>query len=352
MSLGCLMIDIAGTSLTDEDRTLLQHPLVGGVILFSRNYETPEQLQQLTTEIHALRQPPLLISVDHEGGRVQRFRKGFTALPSMESLGQLYDNDAKKACRYAEEIGWLLAVELRALGVDFSFTPVLDLELGISGVMKSRAFHAQPDVVAILARALIRGLHQAGMAEVGKHFPGHGSVSVDSHHSLPIDERSFADIELEDLIPFERLVNNGIAAIMPAHVVYPKVDSHPAGFSSYWLQTILRQQLRFTGVIFSDDISMGGATVAGDAVARTRSALKAGCDMVLICNDRPAVKSVIEAIKHYQAPASQARLIRLHGKNTYSWDTLKNDTRWIAAQNICASLIHDPELELGDDELH
>jgi beta-N-acetylhexosaminidase len=245
-----------------------------------------------------------------------------------------------------------LAAELRAVGIDLSFAPVLDLGRGISAVIDDRAFHAHPQIVAKLAHASMRGMRKAGMMAVGKHFPGHGSVVADSHHAVPIDERHFADIQFEDLIPFERLINMGLPAMMPAHVIYPQIDQQPAGFSTHWLQTILRQVLDFQGAIFSDDVSMAAAAVAGDTVARTRQALHAGCDMVLICNDRASVQVVINQLENYYSAASQVRLIRLHGLAAPNWDTLHRDTRWLQAERLCRELEQMPELNLNDDELY
>ncbi len=329
MSLGPLMIDLETQILSKEERELLQHPLVGGVILFSRHYESPAQISALTTEIHALRQPPLLIAVDQEGGRVQRFREGFVNLPPVAQLGVLYDRNSQQALTLAEQMGWLMAAELRAVGVDFSFAPVLDLGRGISTVIGDRAFHAEPEIVAELAHAMMKGMRQAGMMAVGKHFPGHGSVAPDSHIALPIDERKFEDIQFEDLLPFERMIHYGLAAIMPAHVIYPKVDMQPAGFSSRWIQDILRKTYEFEGVIFSDDITMAGAAVVGDHLARTQQALQAGCDMVLICNDQTAAIQVIDNLGEYHSPTSQVRLMRLHGQSAINWENLHAGKKWL-----------------------
>src|SRR3954471_12927508 len=245
ISHGPVMLDVIGTTLTDDDRRRLAHPLVGGVILFARNYESPEQLDQLTADIHAVRQPPLLIGVDHEGGRVQRFREGFTVLPAMRELGAAWDADPKAARKLAECVGYVLARELRAHGVDLSFTPVLDVDHGNSSVIGDRAFHSQPRAISELALGLIHGLNEGGMSSVGKHFPGHGHVRADSHHEIPVDERSYAAIEASDLIPFRRLIEGGLGGIMPAHVIYPSVDNQPAGFSQIWLKHVLRTQLGF-----------------------------------------------------------------------------------------------------------
>ncbi|MCK5718108.1 MAG: beta-N-acetylhexosaminidase [Thiomargarita sp.] len=327
MSVGPLMIDIEGCTLSHEDRDILQHPLVGGVILFTRNYESIEQLTRLTTDIHALRQPSLLIAVDHEGGRVQRFRQHFVHLPPCAKLGELYDSHSQQALTLSEQMGWLMGAELRSVGIDFSFAPILDLGGGLSTVIGDRAFHAKPEVVAELARAMMVGMHQAGMIAVGKHFPGHGTVAADSHIDVPVDERHFVDLQFKDLLPFERMIHYGLSAIMPAHVIYPQIDTQPAVFSEHWLQGILRQKLNFQGVIFSDDLSMAGAAVMGDALARMRQALQAGCDMVLVCNHREDVIYILDHFGKYNLPRSQARLIRLHRRAVPNWDNLQ-DTDW------------------------
>ncbi len=315
MAIGPVMLDIAGITLTAEDEARLRHPLVGGVILFSRNYQSPHQLTDLTASIHALRSPPLLIAVDHEGGRVQRFRDGFTKIPAMRELGKIWDEYPKRAKHLAQQSGYVLAAELRACGVDFSFTPVLDVDFGSSSVIGDRAFHSEPQAIAELAHSLLIGLKQGGMPSVGKHFPGHGYVRADSHLAIPVDDRSYTDIELCDLIPFRQLVNYGLTAVMPAHVIYPKVDQHPAGFSSIWLKTILRGELGFEGCIFSDDLSMEGAAVAGGIVQRAEAALNAGCDMVLVCN-QPALADELLAGLQWDMPAtSKARLAQMHGRH-------------------------------------
>jgi beta-N-acetylhexosaminidase len=325
------MLDLEGLELTAPDRERLSHPLVGGVILFSRNYESPEQLERLVTDIHAQRHPKLLVAVDHEGGRVQRFRSQFTKLPPMRPIGALYDKHPKEAKRVAHQAGWVMAKELRAVGVDFSFAPVLDLDKGMSEVIGDRAFHSNAEIVAELASDFVRGMHQAGMAATGKHFPGHGNVVADSHAALPVDTREFADILTEDLLPFERLVRAGIEGIMPAHVIYQKVDPRPAGFSPYWLQTVLRSRLGFQGVIFSDDLSMEGAKSAfapslgsnsplrsppsiPGVVTRAQTALAAGCDMVLVCNDLPSADRLLDGLGPVDNPVSHLRLVRMHGR--------------------------------------
>ena len=330
MSLGPLMVGLSGVSLTAEEREMLQHPLVGAVILFTRNFESATQVKALIDEIHALRQPKLLVAVDHEGGRVQRFREGFTRLPAVRNFGQLYDQDPKRAKRISETAGWLMAVELRAVGVDFSFAPVVDLDYGVSTVIGDRSFHRDPQAVAELTQSYIMGMHRAGMAAPAKHFPGHGAVEVDTHLGIARDERALVDIESEDLIPFERLIHNGLAGVMAAHVIYPKVDDKPAGFSRFWLQQVLRQQLQFQGVIFSDDLLMEGAAVAGDVSERAAAALAAGCDMALVCNDFNAICRTLDHLKHSQFdnPASHLRLARMHGRHSITRDQLHSDPHW------------------------
>ncbi|MBI5897765.1 MAG: beta-N-acetylhexosaminidase [Rhodocyclales bacterium] len=306
LPLGPLMIDVAGLELTDAERQRLAHPLVGGVILFRHNYRDPQQLAALCAAIHGLRSPALPIAIDHEGGRVQRCREGFTRLPPMRRLGERWDKDPAAARRAAAELGYLLAAELRACGVDYSFTPVLDLDWGPSGVIGDRAFHRNPEAVAELAGALIDGLRSAGMGCCGKHFPGHGWVAADSHLAIPVDERSLAEME-PDLTPYRRLRLDGV---MPAHVIYPQVDSRPAGFSPVWLQK-LRKEFGFDGVIFSDDLSMEGAAFAGNMVQRAEAAWAAGCDMLLICNAPDAVAEVLANWKPEPAPERAARIARI-----------------------------------------
>ena len=349
MSLGPIMLDLRGTTLEQDERDMLKHPLVGGVILFSRNYESLEQIASLIEEVHAQREPRLLIAVDHEGGRVQRFRDGFTRLPANRLIGEQYEQEHARGLVLAEKAGWLMAIELRAIGVDFSFAPVLDLYKGVSQVIGDRAFHRNPEAVAELARHYMDGMKRAGMEAVGKHFPGHGAVREDSHYAVPIDDRRFEDIQMDDLIAFERLIHAGLAAIMPAHVIYPIVDAKPAGFSSVWLKKVLRGQLEFQGTIFSDDISMAGAEVAGDYVERADSALDAGCDMVLVCNNQSAVVEILDKLQHDQDPASQARLIRMHGRHDVTIKQIQNNSEWEKIAHEIVSLDSEPELGLGDD---
>jgi len=303
---GPVMLDVAGIELSSEEQERIAHPLVGGMILFARNYESPEQLSALVGSIRALRDPAPLIAVDHEGGRVQRFRDGFTAIPPMRSLGELWDRDVGAAYGEAQRLGEIVASELGAHGVDFSFAPVLDLDYGASGVIGDRAFHRKPNAVAHLASAFYLGLRAGGAAAVGKHFPGHGFVTADSHFETPQDSRPLAALETDDLVPFAALVRQGIEGIMPAHVVYPAVDAQPAGFSRVWLKDILRRRLGFEGLVFSDDLSMAGAGGAGDIVERAKAAHQAGCDMVLACND-PAGADVLLSRWHCEPSPELAR---------------------------------------------
>ncbi len=335
MALGPVMLDIGGKSLTAEDRELLMHPNVGGVILFSRNYEDRAQVAALVKEIHALREPHLLVAVDQEGGRVQRFREGFSRLPPMGRLGERFDEDPHNAEAGARALGWLLAAELLAVGVDLSFAPVLDLRRDISAVIGDRAFHNDPEAVARLGAALMRGMGQAGMAAIGKHFPGHGSVAPDSHYECPVDPRDLEDILQLDGIPFERLAHQGLPGVMPAHVTYRVVDDVPAGFSSIWLKNILRERFGFGGAVFSDDLAMAGAGAVGGSVERARRALAAGCDMVLVCNDREQAAEVVETLPVEDRPVSAARLMRLHGHPAAGIDReLASIPQWSKARAI------------------
>ncbi|MBG0844626.1 beta-N-acetylhexosaminidase [Pseudomonas chengduensis] len=319
---GSLMMDIAGTWLTAEDRQMLRQPEVGGLIIFARNIESPRQVRELCQSIRALR-PDLLLAVDQEGGRVQRLRQGFLRLPAMRAIA---DND--NAEELAEHCGWLMAAEVLAVGLDLSFAPVLDLDHQRSAVVGSRAFEGDPQRATTLAAAFIRGMHQAGMAATGKHFPGHGWAEADSHVAIPLDERSLDDIRACDMQPFKRLVHE-LDAVMPAHVIYSQVDEHPAGFSRRWLQDILRGELGFEGVIFSDDLSMAGAHVVGDAGKRIEAALAAGCDMGLVCNDRASAELALSALQRLRVTAP-ARLERMRGRG-HATTEYRQAPRWLTA---------------------
>ncbi|WP_303905004.1 beta-N-acetylhexosaminidase [Thiohalomonas denitrificans] len=347
MSLGPVMVDVNGTALELDEREMLRHPAVGGVILFSRNYHDVDQLRALVAEIHAVREPHLLVAVDHEGGRVQRFRSGFTRLPRARRLGDVHERDPSRARRLSQTAGWVMARELRAVGIDFSFAPVLDLERGVSGVIGDRAFHSDPEIVSDLAGAYILGMREAGMAATAKHFPGHGAVIEDSHEAIPVDERRFADIFAEDVLPFERLIRQGLAAVMPAHVIYSRVVPEPAGFSPFWLQEVLRERLGFQGVVFSDDLDMEGASVAGDYPERAKAALGAGCDMAIICNNPPAAARILDGLGENNNPVLHARLARMHGLHPVTLSELHRDPHWRRASEALHALEDDPSLELG-----
>ena len=348
MTLGPVMADIAGQELTADDRLLLSSPIVGGVILFSRNYHSLQQLEKLVKSIQAIKSPRLLLAVDQEGGRVQRFKDGFTILPSMRRFGEIYDADHKMALELARQCGWLMASEVRSTGIDISFAPVLDIDKGVSSVIGDRAFHSDPFVVGKIAQAFIAGMEEAGMQATGKHFPGHGSIAADSHVAMPVDERSLVDIEMDDLRPFHFMVNAGINALMMAHVIYSRVDPQPAGFSSFWMKTMLRDKMHFQGAIFSDDLSMEGAVLAGNYTQRAKIALDAGCDMILVCNNRQAAWEVVNSLQGYFNPASSLRLAHLHGKESVSRETLVSESRWQEAKTLLNKYVDDPSLNLLD----
>lgn len=310
MNLGPVMVDLPGLRLSAADRELLRHPLVGGVILFARNFGSPAQLAALTGEIRRLRSPELLIAVDHEGGRVQRFQEGFTRIPPMRVLGETRGRDPARARSLAEAMGYVIAAELLAHGVDFSFAPVVDVDFGSSSVIGDRAFSDEPAGIAELAGGFIDGLAAGGAAAVAKHFPGHGYVRADSHVAVPVDERELAAIEAADLLPYRELIRRGLGGVMPAHVIYSKVDSRPAGFSPVWLKDVLRGRLGFRGMIFSDDLSMEGASVAGGVVERGAAALAAGCDMVLVCNAPEAAAELLDGLGAVALDHARAGLMR------------------------------------------
>jgi beta-N-acetylhexosaminidase len=340
------MLDIEGVTLTPADRELLREPAVGGIILFTRNYESPDQIADLVAEIRALRSPPLLVAVDHEGGRVQRFRDGFSPIPAMRHLGLEFDNDEHTATGLARQAGWLIASELRAAGIDLCFAPCVDLDWGVSEVIGDRAFHKNAHVVGELAAAFSRGLRSAGMAAVAKHFPGHGAVVADSHLQLPVDRREYGDV-LDDMRPYEKLVGNGqIAGVMLAHVVYREMDDMPAGFSQFWIGRELRLRLGFDGAVFCDDLSMQATSAYGSMRRRTKRALDAGCDMVLICNDRRLAVQAVQALNEYSNPLSLVRLARLHGTGHELRESLRASELWQQANSALARWTERPQLEL------
>jgi beta-N-acetylhexosaminidase len=346
MSLGPLMVDVAGLELTPEDREVLRHPLVGSVILFTRNYEEPEQLATLVAAIRNLRAPPLLVAVDHEGGRVQRFRSGFSVLPPARRIGQEYDLDPKQGLVMARQLAWLLAAELRAIGIDLSFAPCVDLDYGVSEIIGDRAYHSDAQVVSRLALAAVTGMREAGMAATAKHFPGHGAVVADSHLALPVDRRELADLA-PDLTPYRRLIPNNLAAVMMAHVLFPAVDSVPASFSRRWVGDILRGELDFRGVVFADDLTMEGASAMGGVVERAEAALAAGCDVLPVCNRRESVIALLDGLKTQPGPASQMRVLRMRGKDAPGRADLPASQLWRQARECLARCDRPPELTLG-----
>ncbi|HEY6482340.1 MAG TPA: beta-N-acetylhexosaminidase [Steroidobacteraceae bacterium] len=345
MSLGPLMIDLHGTTITSEEDELLRHPLVGGVILFTRNYADPEQLTGLVSAIHAVRTPPLIVAVDHEGGRVQRFRTGFSVLPPARRIGHEFDLDPRAGLELSRRMGWLMAAELRSHGIDLSFAPCVDLDYGLSEVIGDRAFHSRADVVGQLAVAYMHGMRDAGMAATAKHFPAHGAVVADSHQSLPVDRRALADLS-EDLSVYRRLIANSLPAIMAAHVLFPAVDAAPASLSGRWIRDVLRGELGFQGVVFSDDLSMGGAAAAGDIVTRARQALAAGCDMLPVCNRRESVLALLDRLDFEPEPASRMRLVRMHGRDGVAPQALKSLGDWRRSRELLARCTAAPPLNL------
>lgn len=346
MTLGPLMVDLEGSTISEIEKELLLQPEVGGIILFSRNFESVEQITALVEEVHALRSPRLLVSVDHEGGRVQRFHDGFSRIPAAAIYARVAKENIDQARQHAENAGWLMAAELRACGIDFSFAPVLDLAHGLSGVIGDRAFHGKPETVATLAYAFMHGMNKAGMQAVGKHFPGHGGVVEDSHVAMPVDERSLDELLRSDIIPFQYMIENKLAAIMPAHVIYKNVDERPAGYSSFWINEILRHRLGFQGVVFSDDLSMEAACVAGGFGERAEAALNAGCDMALVCNHLDGAIEAANYIKGYSDPTSQLRLVRMHGTHDITWAELKENDHWQQTSAQIIALNDSPELEM------
>ena len=328
MPIGPLMLDLEGTQLTAEEKEILNHPMVGGLIFFTRNYESAEQIIELTRSIREIVGDDFLISVDHEGGRVQRFRPEFTELPAIASLGKLYQKNQGEALLLARKAGWLMAAEVRAVGIDFSFAPVLDLDYGVSQVIGDRAFHRDPTIVAKLAEAYIKGMRDTGMSSTGKHFPGHGAVEVDSHLGIPIDTRSHEEIWADDILPFAKLIKVGMDAVMPAHIIYENIDKNPAGFSPYWLQEVLRKELKFEGVIFSDDLTMEGASFAGGYTERAEAALTAGCDMILACNNRAGAIEILDHLNFQPKSDSAQRLLRMKAEPFVNRSALLDQNKW------------------------
>jgi beta-N-acetylhexosaminidase len=328
--IGPIMLDVAGLTLTAHEKEVINHPNTGAVIFFARNYQDPEQITQLVKEIRQARKGEILVAVDQEGGRVQRFQNGFTRLPP--------------ACCYAdapeltETAGWLMAAELLAVGVDFSFAPVLDVDCGISQVIGNRSFSVECTTATALASAFRKGMNKAGMAATGKHFPGHGAVAVDSHHETPIDERDLETIRSKDLMPFKALIAEGLEAIMPAHVVFKNIDPNPAGFSRFWIQQILRQELNFKGVVFSDDLSMEGAAFAGDHADRAKAAQEAGCDMLLVCNNPAAAEKVLDALPISTNRLREERLIKMRGRPTMNREQLLSGPKWQESSRLIQEL--------------
>jgi len=323
--IGPVMLDVEGLTLAQHEQEKINHPNTGAVILFSRNYQSPEQVTALINSIRAARDGDILIAVDQEGGRVQRFQNGFTRLPPVANYA--------RAPELAESAGWLMAAELLAVGVDFSFAPVLDIDCGVSDIIGNRSFAADAELATNLASLFRKGMNAAGMAATGKHFPGHGAVALDSHLTLPIDERDLESIRAKDLLPFKQLIKEGLEAIMPAHVVYPNIDPNPAGFSPFWIQQILRQELNFKGTVFSDDLSMAGAASAGDFPERARRAQQAGCDMLLVCNNPAAAEQVLESLPITQDLIREQRLKRMQGQPEKS-QIHKNTEKWLQISNL------------------
>jgi len=336
MAPGPLMLDLEGTSLSDDERDLLLQSPIGGVIFFARNISSKEQFIALTAEVSALR-PELLLAIDQEGGRVQRLREGYTILPPMQVLGNLLVEDSQRGAELLRNTGWLLAVEMIASGLDFSFAPVLDLDSSHCEVIANRSFSLDPGIASAAAGYFIEGMAEAGMAATGKHFPGHGGVTADSHLEIPYDSRSLEQLQDRDLLPFKAL-SHKLQGIMPAHIVFPEVDDKAVGFSSYWLQNILRQELAFDGVIFSDDLSMKGADQMGSYAEKADAALRAGCDMVLVCNNRQGALEVLDFMQTRAEPVASPRLPVMKAKKQWQWSGLENDSRWQAIREVLATL--------------
>lgn len=337
MSPGPLMIGLEGPQPTEAEYEQLRHPLVGGVILFGRNIESPRQVGELADILRRVRRPELLIAVDQEGGRVQRLRDGYALLPPPGRLGAVYDREPERGLMLAHTYGWLLAVEVRAAGFDFSFAPVLDLNRG-SSVIGDRAFHSEPSAVVKLAQAGIAGMREAGMAAVGKHFPGHGSVYADSHYELPRDTRSLSEILQSDMLPFAELIPDGLPGVMASHVVYTEVDDVGADFSPFWLHETLRRRLAFQGAVFSDDLCMAAAAAIGDVTERVKRALAAGCDMAIVA-DPDEVPEVLDRVSAESDPTRQARLTSLRGTGRTTLERLHKTLDWRNARDRLEALV-------------
>lgn len=345
MSLGPLMISLKGPTLDAEERAWLLQPAIGGVILFTRNFVDVGQLTSLVADIHALRTPPLLVAVDHEGGRVQRFRQTFVELPPLAILGHRYDIEPRAARRMAVELGWLMAAELCAVGIDLSFAPVVDLDLGLAEVIGDRALHADAEVVAELAGAYADGMLAAGMVPTAKHFPSHAGAHADSHTDVAVDRRDYAEL-YDDLLPYRRLIAAGLHSIMVGHVSFPALDELPASLSRWWIETELRGELGFSGAVISDDMHMAGAAAYGTPAERVARSLAAGCDMVLLCNCPELVPEVLASLKSYRNPAAQLRLMRLRGRPGMDLGSLRRTERWQRARELVDELNRPPQLEL------
>lgn len=336
LSTGPVILDLNGLELERAEHDLLLHPQCGGVILFARNYESVEQVQHLTAAIRDCR-PELVIYVDQEGGRVQRMREGFLRLPPLAELGKLYAKDSAAACQQAEQLGWLMAAECLSVGVDVSFAPVLDLDYANSQVIGDRALHSDPQIVGQLAEHYVQGMHQAGMAAVGKHYPGHGFVAADSHVDIPVDHRDYEEIAASDLLPFKHMIEKGVDGLMPAHVIYKQCDPDPAGFSVFWIQQLLRMKLGFDGTVFSDDLTMEGASCAGESmIERARAALGAGCDVVLVCNNQDAAQSTLDGLERYtMSQDSLQRHQKMKARQRQEWDVLHQSKQWNECVSSC-----------------
>ena len=332
---GRLMLDLKGVSLDRDERLQLQNPQVGGVILFSRNIQSRDQICDLVAEIRACSKS-LLVAVDQEGGRVQRLREGFTAIPSMQAIGNLIARSPEEGLGLSKDLGWLMASEVIACGLDLSFAPVLDVDRDTSSIIGDRSFSDQPEVVISAAEAFIKGMHDAGMAATGKHFPGHGGIVADSHLEAPLDDRSWKTLYTRDIQPFAKL-SKILDAVMPAHITFPSVDPDSVGFSSFWLNDVLRGKLGFEGIIFSDDLTMKGADIAGGYVDKAKLALKAGCDMILVCN---CPQGAVEVLSYMESAniSQSSKLASMVAKRSISWSDLEGSPRRLAISQKVAAL--------------